>query len=573
MRKLKCLTAILLMGILLISMALPVSAGEMTDGDFGVPVSGPIGTGNEETGDSVDQGDHNEEAQLPQQEETQPPGQGDEEAVQPEDGETGITQPAEGEIENQLPNPDNAEQEKQTEPKQTDEAVLPASEGSSNIITYHTHVQTYGWQDWAADGAMSGTSGEAKRLEAIQIELTGEMAEHYDIFYRVHAQTFGWMGWAKNGAQAGTAGYAKRLEGIEIVLVEKDGAAPGSTENAFKHPYIQYQTHVQTYGWQGWKYDGAMSGTSGQAKRLEGIEIQLLNQEYEGGVRYRTQVQTYGWQGWKANGEMSGTSGQAKRLEAIQIELTGEMAEHYDIYYRVHAQTFGWLSWVKNGEQSGTVGYAKRLEGIEIQLIPKGGQPPAQTREQPAIAGTKIAQKTNQIVAVNARGSSSATVQLWEKQGIDWLKVMETKGYVGSQGVGKASASVSRTPAGAYTLGFAFGTGGNPGTKLDYRQITKNSYWIGNVNDPQYNTWQERESSSKQDEHLMDYPVQYEFAITLDYNNGIGGGSAFFLHVSNGRPTAGCIAVPRSEMLFLMQKIQKGAYIVNVNSENELLNY
>jgi len=73
---------------------------------------------------------------------------------------------------------------------------------------------------------MAGTSGEGKRLEAICITLTGEMAEHYDIYYRVHAQTFGWLSWASNGAPAGTAGLGRRLEGIQIVLVPKGGAAP-----------------------------------------------------------------------------------------------------------------------------------------------------------------------------------------------------------------------------------------------------------------------------------------------------------------------------------------------------------
>ena len=59
------------------------------------------------------------------------------------------------------------------------------------------------------------------------------MAEQYDIYYRVHSQTYGWLGWAKNGESAGTEGQAKRLEAIEIQLVEKGGAAPGSTEQAF----------------------------------------------------------------------------------------------------------------------------------------------------------------------------------------------------------------------------------------------------------------------------------------------------------------------------------------------------
>lgn len=73
----------------------------------------------------------------------------------------------------------------------------------------------------------------AKRLEAIQIQLTGEITNKYDVYYRVHAQSYGWLGWAKNGESAGTEGKAKRLEAIEIKLVKEGGAAPGSTNKAF----------------------------------------------------------------------------------------------------------------------------------------------------------------------------------------------------------------------------------------------------------------------------------------------------------------------------------------------------
>ena len=52
---------------------------------------------------------------------------------------------------------------------------------------------------------LSGTAGEGKRVEAIQINLTGEMANHYDVYYRVHAESYGWLDWAKNGESAGTA--------------------------------------------------------------------------------------------------------------------------------------------------------------------------------------------------------------------------------------------------------------------------------------------------------------------------------------------------------------------------------
>ena len=260
---------------------------------------------------------------------------------------------------------------------------LVDSEKYEGDIEYRTHVQTHGWQNYVKTGAMSGTEKQAKRLEAIQIRLTGEMAEKFDVYYRVHAQTYGWMGWAKNDECAGTAGYGKRLEGIEIRLVEKGGEAPKSesdTKEAYKHPLIKYQTHVQTHGWQGYVVDGAMSGTEGEAKRLEGIRIKLdENMEYDGSVQYETHVQTIGWQNPVKDGAMSGTEGQYKRLEAIRISLTGDMEKNYDIYYRVHSQRFGWMGWAKNGESAGTEGYAFRLEGIEIQLVPKGEKAPGDT--------------------------------------------------------------------------------------------------------------------------------------------------------------------------------------------------
>ena len=140
---------------------------------------------------------------------------------------------------------------------------------------------------------------------------------------------------------------------------------------------VTYRTHVQSYGWQDYVKNGEMSGTEGEAKRLEAININLMNAPYSGDIEYRTHIQKNGWEEtFKKNGEMSGTEGEAKRLEAIEIKLTGKLTEYYDVYYRVHAQTYGWLAWAKNGEKSGTAGLAKRLEGIEIIVVKKGEAPP-----------------------------------------------------------------------------------------------------------------------------------------------------------------------------------------------------
>ena len=195
----------------------------------------------------------------------------------------------------------------------------------------------------------------------------------------MHAQEFGWLDWAKDGGYAGTSGYGYRLEAIEIKLVKKNETPPENTNKPFIQRYISYTTHIQDIGWQEKVYDGAMSGTSGQSKRLEGIRITLENLPDRGNVEYSTHIEDIGWQDWRKNGEISGTSGQSKRLEAIQIKLTDEVKQRYDIYYRVHAQDYGWLGWASNGDKAGTEGLSKRLEAIQVVLVENGGKAPGST--------------------------------------------------------------------------------------------------------------------------------------------------------------------------------------------------
>ena len=272
--------------------------------------------------------------------------------------------------------------------KRLEAIQIKLPDGVSGSIEYRTHIQDIGWEkNWSKDGAKSGTEGQCKRLEAIQIRLTGEVAENYDVYYSVHAENFGWLGWAKNGEEAGTAGYGYRLEAIKIQLVTKGDNPPeliGTIKEAMKARLVGYQTHVQDYGTQAYVYDGAMAGTEGECKRMESIRMKLPS-SVNSSIQYRSHVQDIGWEKkWASNGSLSGTEGQCKRLEAIQIKLSGDVAENYDVYYRVHAQDYGWLAWAKNGESSGTEGYAKRLEAIEVRLVPKGTTPnlPASANEK-----------------------------------------------------------------------------------------------------------------------------------------------------------------------------------------------
>jgi uncharacterized protein YjdB/uncharacterized protein YvpB len=247
---------------------------------------------------------------------------------------------------------------------------LPVSGG----IEYRSHVQDIGWQNYVANNTITGTVKQSKRMEALSIRLTGELAQHFDVYYRVHAKNFGWLDWASNGQNAGTAGFSYQLESVEVRLVKKGAAAPGSVKRYFvqyKKPDIVYQSHVQDKGWQAPSKNGQTNGSMGQSKRVEAIKIKIENAPVSGGVEYRTHVQDKGWQSYVSNNQLSGTTGQSKRVEAYDIRLTGELAKHFDVYYRTHAEYFGWLGWNKNGGISGTSGYRFRMEAFDIVLVRK----------------------------------------------------------------------------------------------------------------------------------------------------------------------------------------------------------
>ena len=256
----------------------------------------------------------------------------------------------------------------------------------SGGVEYRTHIQDIGWQAWRRNGEISGTTGQSRRVEAVEVRLTGELATRFDIWYRVHVQNFGWLGWARNGASAGSAGRSLRIEAIEVRLVPRGGAAPGNINTPFLAPVqqrpptpgtgtptpqtaITYNSHLRDIGWQGNRSNGAMSGTTGQSRRIEAIRIHIANPPVTGGVRYQVHIQGRGWSPWAANGATAGTTGQGRQIEGIRIELTGALANRFHVEYRVHQANHGWLGWVRNGATAGWSLQGLRLEAIEIRLI------------------------------------------------------------------------------------------------------------------------------------------------------------------------------------------------------------
>lgn len=150
---------------------------------------------------------------------------------------------------------------------------------------------------------------------------------------------------------------------------------------------------------------------------------------------------------------------------------------------------------------------------------------------------------------------------------------IETNAYIGKNGVTKDKREGDgKTPLGEFELGFVLSMKPIEKSKEDnrYMKITKNMYWIDDSKSKYYNQLVDI-SKVKKDwnsaEHLIDYPIQYEYLIEIktNPNNIPEKGSAIFLHCTNDKQTAGCIAINSNIMKKLIEKIDKETKIkINV---------
>lgn len=95
-------------------------------------------------------------------------------------------------------------------------------------------------------------------------------------------------------------------------------------------------------------------------------------------------------------------------------------------------------------------------------------------------------------------------------------------------------------------------------------------YWVDDANSKYYNKLVNIFDVNKDwnsAEHLIDYPIQYEYLIEIktNPNNIPGKGSAIFLHCTNNLPTAGCIAIDRESMKKIIENLEYNTKIEIIN--------
>ena len=110
-------------------------------------------------------------------------------------------------------------------------------------IQYQLHNSGKGWSNFVSSGTVvrapepgeivnvTQISNDFRRQEGIEIKLTGELEEAFDVFYKVHVQTQGDLGWAKNGETAGSQGLCKRMEKLTIQILPKGELPSGYNPN------------------------------------------------------------------------------------------------------------------------------------------------------------------------------------------------------------------------------------------------------------------------------------------------------------------------------------------------------
>jgi len=192
----------------------------------------------------------------------------------------------------------------------------------------------------------------------------------------------------------------------------------------------------------------------------------------------------------------------------------------------------------------------------------------AQRAEAPWFAG-RVGSAV-QVISVVGTGGSNATLSTWQKSGSDWTPVIGgVPAKVGSPGISSSyGESSSATPAGVFAITGAFGRQPGPGTGVSYFRIDNSDWWVSDVNSPDYNTHQRcargtcpfNENTS---ENLAEHGAVYDYALVMGVNSQRvpGAGSAFFVHVTNGAPTAGCVAIPASTLVSILRWVSPGTVI------------
>ena len=207
-----------------------------------------------------------------------------------------------------------------------------------------------------------------------------------------------------------------------------------------------------------------------------------------------------------------------------------------------------------------------RIAGVAVLLVAVLGMLAGASPVSPVSAATAasgpVAGGSSQWITVIARSHSVAYARLvaYQRAGGHWVRVFgpwtARVGYNGIARPGAKREGDGRTPSGTYGFGFFFGVLANPGVRFPYRRAHPYDVWDDDPASPRYNEWvDERYVNPGANPEPMDQRPAYDYAAVIAYNTKRvpGLGSAIFLHVGTGSATAGCVSLPRADLLRILR--------------------
>lgn len=135
---------------------------------------------------------------------------------------------------------------------------------------------------------------------------------------------------------------------------------PYLTKFIYEDDILRYRVHLEGIGWQEWKLNGEMAGTTNESRRMEALQI---NAPFE--VQAKAHLEGIGWVNYGVidSSTIIGTTGESRRLECLCLKG--------NFKYRVHIQDVGWSSWTNADGicTLGSVGQSLRIEAIEMRTL------------------------------------------------------------------------------------------------------------------------------------------------------------------------------------------------------------
>ena len=190
---------------------------------------------------------------------------------------------------------------------------------------------------------------------------------------------------------------------------------------------------------------------------------------------------------------------------------------------------------------------------------------PAALSARPAADAVRPA--SGQLVTVIAAsyGVTRAELTAYQRVGGQWRRVFGPWiAWIGRSGMAPPGAKREgdgRTPSGTFGFGFFFGVDPDPAVHFPYRRVHEYDVWDDDSSSPRYNEWvDDRYADPGADPEPMDVSA-YDFGAVIGYNTARtpGLGSAIFLHLNIGMPTAGCVTLPEGELLEILRWLNPAA--------------